>query len=114
MKRPISPHFALGVLCLGAPFSDGAQDAPPPNIVVIMTDDQGWADTEKSGPTGFETPNLDQMADEGVRFTNWYAPQAVCGASRAGLLTGCDPNRLHPRRAEGNGTRRADGRDLYQ
>ncbi len=67
----------------------------PPNIVLIMTDDQGWADTGKFGATGFETPNLDRMADEGVRFTNWYVPQAVCGASRAGLLTGCYPNRLH-------------------
>ncbi len=66
-----------------------------PNIIIIMTDDQGYADTGKFGATGFETPHLDRMADEGLRFTNWYVPQAVCGASRAGLLTGCYPNRIN-------------------
>lgn len=65
-----------------------------PNIILIMTDDQGWADTGKFGATDFQTPHLDKMADDGIRFTNWYVPQAVCGASRAGLLTGCYPNRI--------------------
>ena len=65
-----------------------------PNVIIIMTDDQGYADTGKFGATEFETPFLDKMAEEGLRFTNWYVPQAVCGASRAGLLTGCYPNRI--------------------
>lgn len=68
--------------------------AEKPNIVLIMTDDQGWADVGVYGATEFETPHLDKMAEEGVHFTNWYVPQAVCGASRAGLLTGCYPNRI--------------------
>lgn len=67
---------------------------PVPNIIIIMTDDQGYADIGKFGATDFKTPNLDKMAEEGLHFTNWYVPQAVCGASRAGLLTGCYPNRL--------------------
>ena len=46
------------------------------------------------GATGFETPNLDRLASEGMRFTNFYAAQPVCSVSRAGLLTGCYPNRL--------------------
>jgi arylsulfatase A-like enzyme len=59
-----------------------------------MTDDQGYADLGKFGARDFKTPHLDQMADDGLRFTNWHVPQAVCGASRAGLLTGCYPNRI--------------------
>lgn len=65
-----------------------------PNIIIIFTDDQGYQDVGVFGAEGFETPHLDQMAAEGVRFTDFYAAQAVCSASRAGLLTGCYPNRL--------------------
>jgi arylsulfatase A len=65
-----------------------------PNIVIIFTDDQGYADVGTFGAKGFTTPNLDKMAAEGIRFTNFYAAQAVCSASRAALLTGCYPNRI--------------------
>ena len=65
-----------------------------PNIIIIFTDDQGYQDVGVFGAEGFETPHLDQMSAEGVRFTDFYAAQAVCSASRAGLLTGCYPNRL--------------------
>ncbi len=65
-----------------------------PNIVLIMTDDQGYSDAGVYGATDFETPNLDQMASEGALLTNYYAAQAVCSASRAGILTGCYPNRI--------------------
>ena len=65
-----------------------------PNVIIIFTDDQGYQDVGVFGAQGFETPNLDKMAAEGVRFTDFYAAQAVCSASRAGLLTGCYPNRL--------------------
>ncbi len=84
------PSLLFALLALAAPVLSQTR----PNIVLIMTDDQGWADTGTFGATTFETPHLDRMADEGVRFTNWYVPQAVCGASRAGLLTGCYPNRI--------------------
>ena len=88
--------------------------AATPNFVLIMTDDQGWADVGKFGAVDFETPHLDRMAEEGVRFTNWYVPQAVCGASRAGLLTGCYPNRIGMLGAPGPNSRRgiADGETL--
>ena len=62
---------------------------PPPNVVIIFTDDQGYGDVGCFGAEGFETPNLDRMATEGMRFTNFYVSQAVCTASRAALLTGC-------------------------
>ncbi len=65
-----------------------------PNIVIIFTDDQGYADLGCFGAQGFETPNIDRMAAEGMRFTNFRVAQAVCSASRTGLLTGCYPNRV--------------------
>ena len=65
-----------------------------PNIVIIFTDDQGYADVGVFGAKGFETPNLDRMAAEGTKFTDFYVAQPVCSASRAGLLTGCYPNRV--------------------
>lgn len=65
-----------------------------PNIVIVFTDDQGYGDVGCFGATGFETPNLDKMASQGMKFTNFYSAQPVCSASRAGLLTGCYPNRI--------------------
>lgn len=66
----------------------------PPNFVLIFADDVGYADIGCYGAEGYETPNLDRMASEGMRFTDFYAAQAVCSASRAALLTGCYPNRV--------------------
>lgn len=72
-----------------------SQEAPrKPNIVLIFTDDQGYQDVGVFGAPDFETPNLDQMAAEGVRFTDFYVAQGVCSASRAALLTGCYSNRV--------------------
>jgi arylsulfatase len=66
----------------------------PLNIVIIFTDDQGYADVGVFGAKGFKTPNLDSMAREGCKFTNFHVAQPVCSASRTALLTGCYPNRL--------------------
>ena len=66
----------------------------PPNIVIILTDDQGYADVGVFGAKGFATPNLDRLAREGIRFTDFHVAQPVCSASRAALLTGCYPNRV--------------------
>ena len=72
-----------------------AADLPrPPNIVIIFADDQGYGDVGCYGAKGLATPNLDRMAREGIRFTDFYVAQAVCSASRTALLTGCYPNRL--------------------
>lgn len=69
-------------------------DERPPNVVIIFTDDQGYGDVGCYGAQGYETPHLDRMADEGMRFTSFCVAQPVCGASRAALLTGCYPNRI--------------------
>lgn len=65
-----------------------------PNVVLIFMDDMGYGDPGCYGGGPYRTPNMDRLATEGTRFTNFYAAQAVCSASRAGLLTGCYPTRI--------------------
>ena len=64
-----------------------------PNFIIVFADDQGWGDLGVQGATDFRTPRIDQMAREGVRFTDFYA-QPVCGPSRTALLTGSYPIRV--------------------
>jgi len=66
----------------------------PPNVVIILADDLGYGDLGCYGAADLDTPHIDRMAAEGLRFTSFYVPQAVCSASRAALLTGCYPNRV--------------------
>ena len=68
---------------------------PRPNILFILADDLGWSDPACYGNKYFETPHLDRLASEGLRFTQAYAPAPICSASRAALLTGKTPARLH-------------------
>jgi arylsulfatase A-like enzyme len=90
------------VACLGALAAFATTGATrsqrpsprPPNFVVIFADDLGYADVGSFGATGYATPNLDRMAREGARLTDFYVAQAVCSASRAALLTGCYSNRV--------------------
>lgn len=65
-----------------------------PNVILIHLDDMGYGDLSLTGATGYSTPHIDNMAREGIFLTNYYSPQAVSSASRAGLLTGCYPNRV--------------------
>jgi arylsulfatase A-like enzyme len=65
-----------------------AQTKPHPNIVIILSDDAGYADFGFTGSKDFKTPHIDKLASEGVLFTNAYVSAAACGPSRAGLLTG--------------------------
>jgi arylsulfatase A-like enzyme len=65
-----------------------------PNIVLILMDDMGYGDIGRTGSNRYNTPNLDRLANQGMQFTWYYCPQAVSSASRAGLLTGCYPNRI--------------------
>jgi arylsulfatase A-like enzyme len=83
--------LALAAIALEAPAA--AQEGTPPNVVVIFVDDMGYADIGPFGGTT-PTPNLDRMAREGMRFTDFAVSSAVCSASRAALLTGCYHRRV--------------------
>ncbi len=88
-------RFALALLLVAAMFPVVAFAAAdqPPNIIVILTDDQGYHDLGCYGSTTIKTPHLDRLAEEGLRLTSFYA-QPVCGVSRAALMTGCYPIRV--------------------
>ena len=89
--------FRLQFLALLVPaigWTASAATARLPNIIIIFTDDQGYADLGVFGAKGFKTPNLDRLAKQGCKFTNFHVAQPVCSASRAALLTGCYPNRI--------------------
>src|SRR5205814_10551888 len=91
-------HQTLTGVFLALTLSDGgvsgAQEPARPNFVIIFTDDQGYQDVGCFGSPNIKTPNLDRMARQGMRFTDFYVGQPVCTASRAALLTGCYPNRV--------------------
>lgn len=84
-KRHLS--FLVALVALFAVSAAGASDHLP-NIVIIVTDDQGYADLGCYGSGNIRTPRLDRMAAEGIRFTNFHVAASVCSASRASLLTG--------------------------
>lgn len=65
-----------------------AQETSKPNIIIILTDDQGYGDVGFNGNTQIKTPNIDKLAKNGVIFTNGYVSYSVCGPSRAGIITG--------------------------
>jgi len=75
-------------------FSFSGSAKKPTNFILIYIDDMGYGDIALTGAIGYSTPNLDKMAASGIFFSRYYSPQAVCSASRAGLLTGCYPNRV--------------------
>ncbi|RYD29147.1 MAG: arylsulfatase, partial [Verrucomicrobiaceae bacterium] len=81
------PAFMPDVCVAAAP------PPPRPNIIVILCDDLGWGDLAGYGHPHIRTPHLDKLAAEGIRFTSAYSAAVVCSPSRAGLLTGRNPNR---------------------
>ncbi|MCC6487180.1 MAG: sulfatase [Candidatus Hydrogenedentes bacterium] len=86
---------AAGLAELGVTQSRAAeQTGRPPNFVIIFTDDQGYNDLGCYGAPLIKTPNIDRMAAEGMRFTDFYVAAPVCTPSRAALMTGCYPQRL--------------------
>ncbi len=88
-------HYPALLAATAACFpASGAAKPKLPNIIVVFIDDMGYGDLGCYGATGYTTPNLDRMASQGIRFTNFVSAQAVCSASRAGILTGCYPNRV--------------------
>jgi arylsulfatase A-like enzyme len=86
----------LTALLLAPPAVVQAADAPKPkpNIIVILADDLGWADLSCYGSTFHESPNLDKLAAQGMRFTQAYSSSPYCSPSRAAIMTGRHPARL--------------------
>lgn len=91
-------------LYLAAKLSAAEGRAERPNIIVIMTDDQGWGDTGYNGNAEVKTPNLDRLAASGIRFNNGYVTAPQCIPSRAGIILGrhqqrygleCNPDEAH-------------------
>jgi len=93
MKAILSVAFAL----LATVLPPTANAVERPNVVIIFIDDMGYGDVGFNGATGPKTPNLDRMADEGMRFNDFYVGCAVCSGSRTSLMTGCHYQRLSMR-----------------
>jgi len=88
----------LVCLILTSTLGRGAEESPAerlPNIVFFLVDDLGWSDVACYGSSFYETPNIDQLASEGVRFTDAYAACHVCSPTRASILTGKYPATLN-------------------
>jgi arylsulfatase A len=94
-ERGLAWACGLGLAAL-LPAATWAADGPqrPPNIVFILIDDLGWSDVGCFGSTFYETPHVDRLAREGMRFTNAYAASPLCSPTRASIMTGKHPARL--------------------
>jgi arylsulfatase A-like enzyme len=94
-SRPAFSKLLLAALAMGrlAALPATGAEAERPNIILCMTDDQGWGDVSYNGLTKIRTPNLDAMAAAGLRFDRFYA-QPSCSPTRAGLMTGRHSNRM--------------------
>src|SRR5574340_458521 len=92
LNRLLAAGAALGVALV---TSSPAAQARPPSIVFILIDDLGWADVGCFGSKYYQTPNIDRLASQGMRFTDAYAACAVCSPTRASIMTGKYPARLH-------------------
>lgn len=95
MKPLCLKHLCRVLTLLACTSFVWAQPARKPNIVLVLIDDYGWADTGCYGSTYHRTPNIDALAARGMRFTDAYAAAPVCSPTRAALMTGKHPARLH-------------------
>lgn len=96
--RSLLAHVAVVLLLLAGFCHPAFADAPAkqkPNVILIVADDYGWKDLGCYGSDFYRTPNIDRLASQGVRFTQAYSACTVCSPSRAALLTGKYPARLH-------------------
>lgn len=92
--RRLLPFAAWILLFISYSVLTWGQTSARPNIVLIFMDDMGYGDPVCYGGGPYKTPNIDALAVSGMRFTNFYAAQAVCSASRSGLLAGSYPTRI--------------------
>lgn len=94
----LDPFYTKYISANGYPIGSAAfaKDVPPPhpNIVLIMADDLGWMDLHCQGNEQLDTPKIDSLAGQGMRFTDAYAAAPVCTPTRAAMMTGLSPARL--------------------
>ena len=94
----LSKHFHLIVAAIVAGSTiTSAADSRPPNVIFIIADDLGYGELGCYGQKKIRTPHLDQMAADGMRFTQMYSGNAVCAPSRCVLMTGQHPGHTHVR-----------------
>jgi len=86
--------FLGAMLIMPACLAAGQDDASQPNILLIMTDDMGWMDLRCQGNDRLNTPVIDGLARQGLRFTDAYSAAPVCSPTRAAIITGLAPARL--------------------
>jgi arylsulfatase A-like enzyme len=91
----LSALLLVGLTSPAVTAVERADAGPPPNVLFILIDDLGWLDLGCYGSTFYETPNIDRLASQGMKFTNAYAACSVCSPTRASVLTGQYPARLH-------------------
>ena len=84
--------IVIPLLVIG--ITNAQSEAERPNVILIMTDDQGWGDTGYNGHPHLKTPNLDRMSREGVRFDRFYSAAAMCSPTRGSVYTGRNPYRF--------------------
>lgn len=88
-------NLQTGIVVCSLLFGCSKKSERPPNVVIFIVDDLGWSDIGCYGSDYYKTPNIDRLASEGMRFTNAYASCSVCSPTRASILTGKYPGRLH-------------------
>ena len=92
MQRKYSSYVVVMLLLVGTTSKIDAAERP--NVVFILADDLGWRDLSNEGSTFYESPHIDRIANEGMKFTRGYATCQVCSPSRASIMTGKYPARL--------------------
>jgi len=114
LKKCYRSLMTIGLVALAAHAVSAAETRP--NVIVILCDDLGFGDLGCYGHPHIRTPNLDRLAAEGIRFTNFYSAAPVCSPSRVGLMTGRSPNRAGVYdwipEAKAKGDAKADAREL--
>ena len=92
VRQSITPLLAFCICLITLTAFADASDRP--NIVIMLADDAGYSDFACNGGKTIRTPHIDQLAKDGLRFTDFYAPAPNCSPSRAGMLTGRTPSRV--------------------
>src|SRR5580700_6591525 len=95
MLRTLLPSLLLA--CSSFATVRAESPAQPPNIIFVLADDLGYGDVGCYGQKQIQTPNIDQLASQGVRFTQVYAGSTVCAPSRCALMTGLHTGHCHIR-----------------